>query len=468
MSAGSSVQHRFLLSGAAIAALLVVFGVGCPQLFPDLTGGGDSNAPADANKPGNSGLTGKYVGSQRCATCHNHIHFHWSQTLHARAYETLEKIGQQNNAECIGCHTVGFGEPGGWVDRATTNDLAGVGCESCHGPGREHAENVADRSLRPPVSISSAVCGRCHTGMHHPNYDDWLTSGHARVTEAAGQYFNQGQQLNNCGKCHSGDFFYRAILEGETLADDALKGTRVEELHAVECAICHDPHQRTGNAVEPEDGRDYQLRFPEVASPTPTNTIDAATNAARFNLCGQCHHSRGRTWAETGRPPHESVQANVYVGEMPVPEDTEPLVFSRVSVHSFAREQCATCHMYRQDFQSEVAPAISGHTFQVNENSCATSGCHPSVAAARSAKQTLQTEIQGRLNNIKSRLNSWGNWEYRANGGPANQAAIPDEIKKVRFLYYYALHDGSLGIHNPSYVRSMLEKADEILTSIGK
>lgn len=468
MSRRCSSHQRFILCGAALVPLLVLFGVGCPQLFPDLGGPGDSNVPADSNNLGNSGLTGKFVGSQRCATCHNHIHFHWSQTLHARAYETLEKIGQQNNAACIGCHTVGFGEPGGWVDRATTNDLAGVGCESCHGAARDHVENVADRSLRPPVNISSAVCGRCHTGSHHPNYDDWLTSGHANVTEAPAEDFVEGVQLNNCGKCHSGDFFYRAILNGETLADDTYKGANAEDLHAVECAICHNPHQRTGNAVEPEDGRDFQLRFPEVASPTPTNTIDAATNPARFNLCGQCHHSRGRTWAETSRPPHESVQSNVYVGEMPVPEDTEPLVFSRVSVHSFAREQCATCHMYRQDFRSEIAPAISGHTFKVNENSCASSGCHPSLAAAQAAKQTLQGEIQGRLDNIKGRLDAWGNWEYRANGGPANQAAIPDDIKKVRFLYYYSLHDGSLGIHNPAYVRSMLEEADRLLTAIGQ
>lgn len=470
MSGRWRAQSKFLLSGATIASLLVVFGVGCPQLLPFLPGGGvgDSNVPADANKPGNSGLTGKYVGSQRCVTCHSHIHSHWSQTLHARAFETLERIGQQNNPDCVGCHTVGFGEPGGWVDRATTNDLASVGCESCHGPGRDHAENVQDRSLRPPVNISSAVCGRCHTGSQHPTFDEWLTSGHAKVTQAPARNFVQGVQLNACGKCHSGDYFHRAILHRETLTDGTFKGAKVEELHAVECVICHDPHQRTGNAVEPEDGRDYQLRFPQVAYPTPTNTIDAATNAARFNICGQCHHSRSHTWADAASPPHKSVQANVYAGEMPVPKDTELLVFSRVSMHSFAREQCTTCHMHRQDFGSDIAPVLSDHTFKVNENSCATSGCHPSPAAAQAAQKTLQAEIQARLDDIKKRLNAWGSWEYIARGGPSNQAGIPDEIKKARFLYYYALHDGSLGIHNPAYVRSMLEKADEILESIGK
>lgn len=449
---------------------------GCPLLPGGSLGNSNSNANANANSnsnanengKGNSGLTGQFVGSARCALCHNNIHNDWSQTLHGRAYETLEAIGQSTNATCIPCHTVGFGQAGGWVDRATTNDLAGVGCESCHGPARQHVENVNDASLRPPKNIDASLCGNCHTGEHHPNYDDWLTSGHAEVTSSPAASFTAGTSLNTCGHCHSGDFFYRAILNTETLADDALKNKPVDQLHAVECAICHNPHARTGNAPEAEDGRDYQLRYPEVANPTPTNTIDAVTNKARFNICGQCHHDRGRTWLETARPPHHSNQANVYVGEMPMPEDQDPLVLSRVSVHSFAREQCATCHMYRQDFQSNQAPAISGHTFAVNENACATAGCHPSMAQAVAVKATLQTEMETRLNNIRMRLGAPNTWEYRGTGGPANQASVPDWVKQVRFLYYYALNDGSLGIHNPAYVRDIVETAEDMLTANGQ
>jgi Cytochrome c554 and c-prime len=117
-------------------------------------------------------LTGKYAGSERCSLCHANIHTDWSNTLHAHAFETLEAIGQDKNPDCVGCHTIGYGEPGGWVDRATTNDLAGVGCESCHGGAMDHANNVTDVSLRPKVDISASVCGRCHTDSHHPNYED--------------------------------------------------------------------------------------------------------------------------------------------------------------------------------------------------------------------------------------------------------------------------------------------------------
>jgi len=430
---------------------------------------------------GNDGLTGRFVGSERCAECHSNIHDNWMSTLHSGALETLEAIGQGENDTCLACHTVGFGEEGGFVDRATTNALAGVGCEACHGPSGDHANNVADESLRPPKNIAASICGDCHTGERHPNFEEWEMSGHA-AKSISDRFEAGGFYLNSCGKCHSGDFYYMAILDGQTVENDALMGVAVADQNGITCAVCHDPHQRTGNfAVEPDDGRDYQLRFPEVASPVPTNTIDATTNPDRFNICGQCHHGRGRTWQATSRGPHHSVQSNIFVGEMAMPDaddEVTPLVPSTFSVHALATEQCATCHMYRQDFQDEFAPAIAGHSMVVNNAGCAASGCHPTVDAAVAAQATLQTEIEDRLEDITTRLNGFSMtyteggaltgaeaWEYSATGGPseADQDEMPDNIKKIRFLLKYVEGDGSLGIHNPDYVRRMLDEAEDLL-----
>jgi hypothetical protein len=125
--------------------------------------------------------------------------------------------------------------------------------------------------------------------------------------------------------------------------------------------------------------------------------------------------------------------------------------------------------MYRQDFQDDQAPAIAGHTFQVNNASCATSGCHPSTGAAIAAQSTLQNEVQSRLNNINTRLGDPATWEFTANGGPdaENQAALSDQIKQTRFLYHYILSDGSLGLHNPDYTRDILAAAESALTAAG-
>lgn len=454
---------------AVLACGLMVL-VGCETPVDDTPddGGDDVNMPTEPTI-GDSGLTGKYVGSERCSLCHRNVHTDWSETLHAGALETLELIGQDKNPVCVECHTVGFGQPGGFVDRATTNSLAGVGCEECHGPARDHAENANDESLYPPKSLSADICAKCHTGSHHPNFDEWETSGMALVTETPAEDFEAGEQLNNCGKCHSGTYFYEVIIKNGALADDALIGVPREEQIAITCAICHNPHTRTGNAATAEEGRDFQLRFKEVVATVPTNTIDAATNPQRFNLCGQCHHSRGRTWVDTSRGPHNSVQANIYTGEMPMPEGQDPIVPSRLSVHSFAAEQCARCHMYRQDFQSDQAPAIAGHSFQVNYKGCATAGCHPSQAAAEAAIITLHTEVDSRLDMIEVRLGDTSTWEYSSAGGPnsAGQAMLSDNIKKIRFLYHYITADGSLGIHNPDYVRDMLEKAEDLLDDEG-
>lgn len=461
---------RFPMRFLALVGLLT-FGLGCPAVPPPDDNDNDNNG--NDNSTGDSGLTGKYVGAATCAQCHPGPHEEWASTLHAGALETLEAIGQGTNAQCVGCHTVGFGDEGGFVDRATTNSLAGVQCESCHGAGGAHVRDPINDAVKPVIDISADVCGACHMGSHHPNFEQWSMALHSQVNESVTEdLLEGGDQVNNCGLCHSGDVFYRVNVRGETVPPDAFVGLTPEDLTPITCAICHDPHGRTGNAATPDAGRDYQLRFRQVASPTPSNAVEDVTNPQRFNLCGQCHHDRGRTWETTSRPPHHSNQANVYVGEMPIPdpETQEPLVLSRVSVHSFAAEQCATCHMYREDFQSEQAPAISGHDFAVNNAGCATSGCHPSTEAAVAAQATLQSEVQSRLNSIAERLGDPATWEYTSNGGPDSegQNAISDAVKQARFLYYYALVDGSLGVHNPDYIRSMLVKAELLLVELGQ
>ncbi len=77
---------------------------------------------------------------------------------------------------CVGCHASGFtvaydGPSGEW--RAGYNEL-GVGCESCHGPGREHVVSGGDKTkIKDPrdllddtaagAKLAEDVCVRCHT-----------------------------------------------------------------------------------------------------------------------------------------------------------------------------------------------------------------------------------------------------------------------------------------------------------------
>ncbi len=76
---------------------------------------------------------------------------------------------------------------------------------------------------------------------------------------------------------------------------------------------------------------------------------------------------------------------------------------------------------------------------------------------------TLSAEFDGRLATVRQLLGDPATWEYSSAGGPEDQSALSDAVKQARFLYYYALYDGSKGMHNPAYVRDMLIKAEQLL-----
>jgi hypothetical protein len=91
-----------------------------------------------------------YVGTDKCKSCHSSAYDVWKSTPHSHAYETLVKkakhpSNRQYDAECIVCHTVGFGYQGGFRDAEQTPHLENVGCESCHGPGSEHVARPKDK-----------------------------------------------------------------------------------------------------------------------------------------------------------------------------------------------------------------------------------------------------------------------------------------------------------------------------------
>ncbi len=461
--------YRPLLLGLAVAALLVptILGGSCGPL-PAPLGDGTDNTGNPGDGSGDGSTAGKFVGAERCAECHSNRHQGWSATAHAQAFQVLVTAGQSTNAECLPCHTVGF-QAGGFVDDATTKGLEGVQCESCHGGALDHVQNVEDKSLRPTVSIGADVCGRCHTDAHHPTVDEWAESGHGKVVEEIAEELNGGTRADSCGECHSGDARYATKILGDKIGADFLKGVPVEKLNGITCAICHDPHARTGNAAAPADGADYQLRYAEVTSPEPTNDITTITTASRYNLCGQCHHDRGAEWTAPKRGSHHSIQSNVYIGEMPIKAGMALLVPNTRSVHRFVPEQCSTCHMHRTAAQGDT-PADTGHKFELSTAGCSATGCHPNEADAIAVKNALQAEVQGKLDNILARLGDPTTWDYPpdAGVGPTDQTKVPEPLRKVRFLMNYVSYDGSKGVHNPAYVRTILAECDRLLTSAGR
>lgn len=118
-----------------------------------------------------------WAGSAACANCHAPEYDQWKTTKHAHAMETLEAAdnGQPaQRADCVKCHTVGFGQPDGYLIAKPRWELRGVGCEMCHGPAAAHVaarmNNTPDPS-RMVVKPAKDRCIACHNADNSPNFD---------------------------------------------------------------------------------------------------------------------------------------------------------------------------------------------------------------------------------------------------------------------------------------------------------
>ncbi len=120
-----------------------------------------------------------YVGSTACQSCHADEHAGWLGQGHAKAFATLEAKGKSGDADCLRCHTTGFDKPGGFQAAGGAQPgLAGVGCESCHGPGGDHVGPDARKRgtiLKLSDKCGSCailqVCGSCHDDANDPGFE---------------------------------------------------------------------------------------------------------------------------------------------------------------------------------------------------------------------------------------------------------------------------------------------------------
>ena len=110
---------------------------------------------------------GAYGGDVACRVCHGQQHADWALTRHACAWDTLVRLGKDDDPKCARCHVVGQGERGGFVSKRRTPHLVNVQCESCH--GRNGC--AAFRADRSAPAVAAARCTPCHDAVHSPRFD---------------------------------------------------------------------------------------------------------------------------------------------------------------------------------------------------------------------------------------------------------------------------------------------------------
>jgi peroxiredoxin len=264
-----------------------------------------------------------FSGSAACGVCHEAEHETWTFTKHASAFDTLVTHGDNNDPECIGCHVVGYGQPGGFVSSAQSSDLEDVGCESCHGRGGPHlspdfvkagnyetaclachdtkhslgfeyakflprvshaanlaitklplaekqkllAERGAPRKDLLPTNaaiVGSAACKSCHAA----EYATWSESAHAHAFETLSGVRKQGNP--DCLRCHTTGFGRPGGFPE--------KGASAEhaDLAAVGCESCHGP------------GGDHVAEGAAKIG-TIVSLGDKCDSCVILQICGSCH-----------------------------------------------------------------------------------------------------------------------------------------------------------------------------------
>jgi hypothetical protein len=137
----------------------------------------------------------QFVGSAKCAECHDAEYEIWKNSPHAHATDSLvhpnerSEIPRHFDPECLSCHVTGwnpqkfFPYTSGYLDLQKSAHLHGSGCENCHGPSSAHvaAESgettlgadeikLLRQSMRLPLSRAEQKCMECHDLDNSPDF----------------------------------------------------------------------------------------------------------------------------------------------------------------------------------------------------------------------------------------------------------------------------------------------------------
>jgi len=275
-------------------------------------------APILLNKQG-------YSGNEFCVDCHQDEARTWEFTKHAGAFDSLVKHGDDHDPECVSCHVVGNGEPGGFLLNTGTTYLEDVGCESCHGPGGGHIDDdfVEDDEFED-------ICKTCHNTKHSLGFDyatflpqisheenaELLTlSAEERDKLLAERGLERKSLLNSsaaftgsesCKECHEEE--YATWSKGPHVqAVQSLIAKGKGEENKSECLACHTTgYGKTGGFPEnapvadhPDlakvgceschgPGGEHVAEEPEDVGPI-LSLGDKCDSCVILSICGSCH-----------------------------------------------------------------------------------------------------------------------------------------------------------------------------------
>lgn len=276
---------------------------------------------------------------------------------------------------------------------------------------------------------------------------EWKSSGHQyAVTATAGRGIG-------CAKCHDGVGFSEQ-LQYEDIEFEPAHQT------GIDCQACH-----TGYGKEIIDSGVVELPF-----------MDEPFEGGKGASCAACHNGNRDpkelfVQSEAGELerysyPHYGMNAALLTGKGGMEYPNSEYIVS--IAHSEIEDSCVTCHM------PETEDGYRKHTFKMDiayfDQTCGT--CHVDVSATYNIGG-LQDEIKSMLDKLEAAiLDATGAARIDTGGGvftyyDANDEVI-SEISHEAFVATYnwrlVSKDGSYGVHNPLYAKSLLQESYKALT----
>jgi len=302
-------------------------------------------------------------------------------------------------------------------------------------------------------------CVVCHSSNQvlFAKETQWAFSKH-------GTGLNFERNEGECAVCHTSQGFL-GKLDGSY--DWTAAGAKIEDPMPQNCYTCHSIHDTYTAA-------DLALTVPAGTAIALQNTT-LTHDFGKGNVCASCHQGRtvtpfpvvggaDITVTSSRYGVHHGPQANTISGVgMGLFEVGSGLVNSAHATQ--IADACVTCHMAEAyGVQSGGHSMWMGYDYHgsavLNTAGCETSGCHEGEDV-QAIVEEFQGEISTLLADLKVKLDATG---ITAEGSDNSVNGTYPALVAGACLDYKALtEDKSLGVHNPKYIKKLIENLIEAL-----
>lgn len=330
---------------------------------------------------------------------------------------------------------------------------------SCEGPkGPEGA--VGPQGPQGPAGPSGAEqCGVCHNNSTDllAMQVQWSSSRHATG-------LNFERSTKDCAPCHTSQGFIEVVATGAlaTAAD-------VQNPVGQNCRTCHTIHTNYNES-------DWALR---KTTPTKLQLTNEEVDFKAGNVCAQCHQARtavlpdlaAETFEVTNARwgPHHSTAANTLAASGAV-EIPGSMNYNDTRHLQFVSKGCVSCHM-GQAYGSQAG----GHTMWMSydyhgsevDNVVACTTCHAGLKKFDDKNQII-TNTTAQLIELRNKLAAAGILDTTASHGVFAsdilfKGTYPSNLAAAAWNYLYVAADGSKGVHNPAYIKAILQNSIEAI-----